>query len=184
MGKVEERLWSIIRNFATLGKEQPAMLVNAVRIIELQEMVDKQLEASGKSMFSQFSDPYQSYRPSLLQCIILTILPVHKMTFGGAIATLLFAMPNCLVKASVFSFLQTARLMQDSGGGHVSRVMLNMSCRRYAGHPAKAVPQAVRAADWHEHPGQFCAAAAGLRTANGRRRKHRQAHGAHKHRSH
>ncbi|BDA50552.1 Exocyst complex component 3 [Coccomyxa sp. Obi] len=49
MSKVEERLWSIIRNFATLGKEQPAMLVNAVRIIELQEMVDKQLEASGKS---------------------------------------------------------------------------------------------------------------------------------------
>ena len=60
MGKVEERLWSIIRNFATLGKEQPAMLVNAVRIIELQEMVDKQLEASGKSM--QFHlGPYHSY---------------------------------------------------------------------------------------------------------------------------
>ena len=49
MGKVEERLWSIIRSFATLGRDQPAMLVNAVRIIELQEMVDKQLEASGKS---------------------------------------------------------------------------------------------------------------------------------------
>lgn len=48
MGKVEERLWSIIRNFATLGRDQPAMLVNAVRIIELQEMVDRQLEASGK----------------------------------------------------------------------------------------------------------------------------------------
>lgn len=48
MGKVEERLWSIIRNFSTLGQENPAMLVNAVRIIELQEMVDKQLEASGK----------------------------------------------------------------------------------------------------------------------------------------
>ena len=60
MGKVEERLWSIIRNFATLGKEQPAMLVNAVRIIELQEMVDKQLEASGKSMQFRLG-PYHSY---------------------------------------------------------------------------------------------------------------------------
>ncbi|CAK0787040.1 hypothetical protein CVIRNUC_010256 [Coccomyxa viridis] len=46
MGKVEERLWSIIRSFATLGRDQPAMLVNAVRIIELQELVDKSLEAS------------------------------------------------------------------------------------------------------------------------------------------
>jgi hypothetical protein len=49
MGKVEERLWSIIRNFSALGRDSPAVLVNAVRIIELQEMVDKQLEASGKS---------------------------------------------------------------------------------------------------------------------------------------
>ncbi len=42
MGKVEERLWSIIRNFADLGRDRPAMLVNAVRIIELQELVDQQ----------------------------------------------------------------------------------------------------------------------------------------------
>ena len=48
MGKVEERLWSIVRNFATLGRDAPPLLVAAVRIIELQEMVDKQLEASGK----------------------------------------------------------------------------------------------------------------------------------------
>ena len=46
MGKVEERLWSIIRNFAVLGRDHPAMLVNAVRIIELQELVDRSLEAS------------------------------------------------------------------------------------------------------------------------------------------
>ena len=46
MGKVEERLWSIIRSFATLGRDHPAMLVNAVRIIELQELVDKSLESS------------------------------------------------------------------------------------------------------------------------------------------
>ena len=47
MGKFEERLWSLIRNFIVLGRDNPGMLVNAVRIIELQELVDKQLEASG-----------------------------------------------------------------------------------------------------------------------------------------
>ena len=46
MGKVEERLWSIIRNFANLGRDHPAVLVNAVRIIELQELVDRSLESS------------------------------------------------------------------------------------------------------------------------------------------
>ena len=46
MVKFEERLWSIIHNFVTLGREMPAMLVNAVRIVELQELVDAKLEAS------------------------------------------------------------------------------------------------------------------------------------------
>lgn len=48
--KFEERLWSIIRNFVTLGREMPAMLVNAVRIVELQELVDAKLEASAHRM--------------------------------------------------------------------------------------------------------------------------------------
>ena len=47
--KFEERLWSIIRNFVTLGRDNPAALVNAVRIVELQEMVDAKLEASTNS---------------------------------------------------------------------------------------------------------------------------------------
>lgn len=46
MVKFEERLWGIIRNFVTLGRDNPAMLVNAVRIVELQEMVDAQLDAT------------------------------------------------------------------------------------------------------------------------------------------
>ena len=46
MGKFEERLWSIIRNFIAYGRQNPAMLVNAVRIVEIQETVDKQLESS------------------------------------------------------------------------------------------------------------------------------------------
>ena len=49
LGKFEERLWSIVRNFIVLGRDNPAMLVNAVRIVELQEIVDRQLEASGHS---------------------------------------------------------------------------------------------------------------------------------------
>ena len=48
MGKFEERLWSIIRNFIAYSRQNPAMLVNAVRIVEIQETVDKQLEASGQ----------------------------------------------------------------------------------------------------------------------------------------
>ena len=48
MTKFEERLWSLIRNFVELGHSNPAMLVAAVRIVEIQEMVDKQLESSGR----------------------------------------------------------------------------------------------------------------------------------------
>lgn len=49
MVKFEEKLWSKIRNFVTLGREMPAMLVNAVRIVEVQELVDAKLEASAHS---------------------------------------------------------------------------------------------------------------------------------------
>lgn len=45
-GKFEERLWSIIRNFLNLGRENPSMLVNAVRVVELQEMVEAASSAS------------------------------------------------------------------------------------------------------------------------------------------
>ena len=55
MGKVEERLWSIIRNFSNLGRDHPAMLVNAVRIIELQELVDRSLESSTGGLLSHLS---------------------------------------------------------------------------------------------------------------------------------
>lgn len=94
MGKVEERLWSIIRNFATLGKEQPAMLVNAVRIIELQEMVDKQLEASGKSMFSTIPFSISSLLTVITSnALDWAIIPVRKMELRGVLATLLCNMP-------------------------------------------------------------------------------------------
>ena len=46
MVKFEERLWSIIRNFVVLGRENQAMLVNAIKIVELQENVDAKLESS------------------------------------------------------------------------------------------------------------------------------------------
>ena len=48
MTKFEERLWSLIRNFVELGHNNPALLVTAVRIVETQELVDKQLESSGR----------------------------------------------------------------------------------------------------------------------------------------
>lgn len=53
MTKFEERLWSLIRNFVELGHNNPAMLVAAVRIVEIQEMVDKQLESPGKGTMSE-----------------------------------------------------------------------------------------------------------------------------------
>ena len=50
MTKFEERLWSLIRDFVELGHNNPAMLVAAVRVVEIQEMVDKQLESSGRGI--------------------------------------------------------------------------------------------------------------------------------------
>ena len=47
MGKFEERLWSVVRNFLSISRENPALLVTAVQIIELQELVDAQLRSVG-----------------------------------------------------------------------------------------------------------------------------------------
>lgn len=38
-----------------LGHNNPAMLVAAVRIVEIQELVDKQLESSGRDTSTQLS---------------------------------------------------------------------------------------------------------------------------------
>lgn len=46
LGKFEERLWSIVRRFLTLARADPARLVAAVRIVELQQLVDAQLADS------------------------------------------------------------------------------------------------------------------------------------------
>ncbi|PSC69331.1 exocyst complex component Sec6 [Micractinium conductrix] len=48
MGKFEERLWSIVRNFLRVAKEDPELLVTALQVVELQEMVDAQLVAAGQ----------------------------------------------------------------------------------------------------------------------------------------
>lgn len=48
MHRFEERLWSIIRNFIELGRANPALLVSAVRVVEMQETVDKQISDSGQ----------------------------------------------------------------------------------------------------------------------------------------
>ena len=55
MNKFEERLWSIIRNFIELGRVNPALLVSAVRVVEMQENVDKQITASGQCASPVFS---------------------------------------------------------------------------------------------------------------------------------
>ncbi|KAI7841448.1 hypothetical protein COHA_004843 [Chlorella ohadii] len=48
MGKFEERLWSIIRNFVAVSQEEPGLLVTALQVVELQELVDRQLVAAGQ----------------------------------------------------------------------------------------------------------------------------------------
>lgn len=45
--KLEERLWSIIRNHRTVVAENPALLVTAVQLIEIQELTDAELIAAG-----------------------------------------------------------------------------------------------------------------------------------------
>lgn len=48
MGKFEERLWSIVRNFLRVAQEDPGLLVTALQVVELQELVDAQLVAAGQ----------------------------------------------------------------------------------------------------------------------------------------
>ena len=46
MQSFEKRLWKIIRDFALLARTDPAQLVLALRVVELQEKVDAQLKDS------------------------------------------------------------------------------------------------------------------------------------------
>ena len=76
MTKFEERLWSRIRNFVELGHNKPAMLVAAVRIVEIQELVDKQLEHSGKgtTVWHQIRCDLNQRRLAAALCIPKSIL--------------------------------------------------------------------------------------------------------------
>ena len=47
MGKFEERLWSIVRGFLEVSQRDPALLVSALQVVELQELVDARLLAAG-----------------------------------------------------------------------------------------------------------------------------------------
>lgn len=48
MTKVEERVWSTIRQFRTLATKNPAQLVAALQAVEVQEEIDAQLLAAGQ----------------------------------------------------------------------------------------------------------------------------------------
>lgn len=48
MTKVEERVWSTVRSFRTVAERNPAMLVAALQVIEIQEGVDRELLAAGQ----------------------------------------------------------------------------------------------------------------------------------------
>ncbi len=48
MTKVEERIWSTVRSFKTIAERNPALLVSALQVIEIQEGVDRELLAAGQ----------------------------------------------------------------------------------------------------------------------------------------
>lgn len=48
MGKLEERLWSALRNFMKLAQNEPRQLIIALQIIETQESVDVELISQGQ----------------------------------------------------------------------------------------------------------------------------------------
>lgn len=48
MTKVEERIWSTIRAFRSMARRNPALLVAALQVIEIQEQVDRELLAAGQ----------------------------------------------------------------------------------------------------------------------------------------
>ena len=47
MRTFEDRLWATVRQFRVLGRDNPAALVEAARVVEAQEAVDRHLEAAG-----------------------------------------------------------------------------------------------------------------------------------------
>ena len=48
LARFEERLWSAVRSFLTLSRDDPAQLVDALQVIELQNAIDAQLVAAGQ----------------------------------------------------------------------------------------------------------------------------------------
>lgn len=46
MSRFEERVFGLLRGFMALGQTDPALLVAVVRIVEMQEHVDRQILAS------------------------------------------------------------------------------------------------------------------------------------------
>lgn len=46
MSRFEERVFGLLRGFMGLGQEDPALLVAVIRIVEMQEHVDRQIQAS------------------------------------------------------------------------------------------------------------------------------------------
>lgn len=46
--RVEEKIWSIVRNFKSIAKNNSALLVSALQCIEIQEMVDMDLLTAGQ----------------------------------------------------------------------------------------------------------------------------------------
>ena len=52
MQRFEERIFGLLRNFVGIGCQDPALLTAIMRIVEMQEHVDRQIQASSQGLCS------------------------------------------------------------------------------------------------------------------------------------
>ncbi len=48
MARFEERVFGLLRSFVDIGRQDPALLVAVLRVVEMQETVDRQIGASAE----------------------------------------------------------------------------------------------------------------------------------------
>ncbi|KAC9119108.1 hypothetical protein E3N88_46333 [Mikania micrantha] len=83
----EQTLWSHISNFFELAKESPQTLVRALRVVEMQEILDEQVaeeaaEAEGGGAMASVANPHRAGKKSTTAIASSKTLPVQKAKQG------------------------------------------------------------------------------------------------------
>nr|DAD45721.1 TPA_asm: hypothetical protein HUJ06_003951 [Nelumbo nucifera] len=84
----EKTLWAHISNFFKLAKESPQTLVRAMRVVEMQEIIDQQVaeeaaEAEGEDDMAAIANPRRSDKKSTRQMASSKSLTQHKSKIQG-----------------------------------------------------------------------------------------------------